>query len=130
MKCGAARGSSRSSAPPSCSNVAQPVSDFDSATAEIVAAVKLLPRQKPPASPPFHPVRAARALIRAGRTAASNETAVRPSVGGLTDVVYPIRGAGEDSGALSVKKKNKQSRLSTPPPAQVLALWPSTCLHP
>ena len=82
MKRGAARGRSRSSTPPSCSNVAQPVSDFDTATAEIVAAVKLLPRQKPPASPSFQPVRTACALIRAGRTAASKETAVRPSVGG------------------------------------------------
>ena len=133
MKRGAARGRSRSSAPPSVSNVAQPVSDFDSAAAEIVTAVKLLPRQKPPASPPFHPVRAALSLIRAGRTTASNETAVRLSVGGLTDLLSPIQGAGEDSGAVSVKNKNKrQSQLSTPPPplhksclsGRVLALHP------
>ena len=110
--------------PPSCSDISQPnlvgvhqdkkgvsvhdfllrnksladqltVSQFDTATAEIVATEKLLPWQKPPCSPTFQPVRAACARIRAGRMAGSKETAVRPSVGGLMDVVVtPIRGAG------------------------------------
>jgi hypothetical protein len=67
----------------------------------------------------LRPVRAALSLIRSGRTSASNDTAVRPSVGGLTDLLSPIRGVGQDSGALSVNKKTEsQSQLSTPHPAQ------------